>query len=544
MTSPNQAIQFVPKMFDRVEVGTLGGSVQSANIVVGAKIGSGPPFGPENTKPYNCNVYLYPNTTLLVNHQDSEVSSDGSSRNGTYSRAQFPVVAAQNGDRTEGLLFTLSFLYDTVLQPLMLTFNDHVESRDDPRRYVWRHLEMEVMPSSAVKVYDTRWHLRRVGIFPSTLRSLLYSLIYDQKERKLFSQREAGESAPVAVKARVCVCVFYSRDVKDGSLDRDPVTSSGRPIFFFHLPPGFSHMRAGVATAAISPKLEQFAKHKQITSVPCRRSAFYPSPHLVEHAPLCTPLFEIGYDSMAVFLTGILFLCGKFCLTAMENNCQPLATSFLATLLLCTSRIKTSSTQGEENGILPRKPVYQKHNSQMQTSGSDPVGNRTRFALVEGEHTVSSTNRAVFSWLYCLFLDIMPLQAQHLATIQLSKARHLAIIQPPQARRLAAIQPPQAQRFAAIQPPQAWRLATIQPSHARRLAAIQLPQARRLAAIHRSTSGIRERQNQLITSNAKDECEAVIVDISDIFSFNNHLIVSKLVRVDIYPAVSKTFPEE
>ncbi|KAJ8866578.1 hypothetical protein PR048_032437 [Dryococelus australis] len=35
LTSPHPAIQFVPKMFYRVEVGALGGPVQSANIVVG-----------------------------------------------------------------------------------------------------------------------------------------------------------------------------------------------------------------------------------------------------------------------------------------------------------------------------------------------------------------------------------------------------------------------------------------------------------------------------------------------------------------------------
>ncbi|KAJ8870249.1 hypothetical protein PR048_029270 [Dryococelus australis] len=35
LTSPRPAIQFVPKMFYRVEVGSLGGPVQSANIVVG-----------------------------------------------------------------------------------------------------------------------------------------------------------------------------------------------------------------------------------------------------------------------------------------------------------------------------------------------------------------------------------------------------------------------------------------------------------------------------------------------------------------------------
>ncbi|KAJ8894785.1 hypothetical protein PR048_000092 [Dryococelus australis] len=35
LTSPRPAIQFVPKMFYRVEVGALGGPVQSANIVVG-----------------------------------------------------------------------------------------------------------------------------------------------------------------------------------------------------------------------------------------------------------------------------------------------------------------------------------------------------------------------------------------------------------------------------------------------------------------------------------------------------------------------------
>ncbi|KAJ8897245.1 hypothetical protein PR048_002591 [Dryococelus australis] len=38
LTIPHPAIQFVPKMFYRVEVGALGGPVQSANIVVGAPL--------------------------------------------------------------------------------------------------------------------------------------------------------------------------------------------------------------------------------------------------------------------------------------------------------------------------------------------------------------------------------------------------------------------------------------------------------------------------------------------------------------------------
>ncbi|KAJ8871945.1 hypothetical protein PR048_028285 [Dryococelus australis] len=38
LTSPHTAIQFVPKMFYRVEVGALGGPVQSANIVVGVPL--------------------------------------------------------------------------------------------------------------------------------------------------------------------------------------------------------------------------------------------------------------------------------------------------------------------------------------------------------------------------------------------------------------------------------------------------------------------------------------------------------------------------
>ncbi|KAJ8896920.1 hypothetical protein PR048_002266 [Dryococelus australis] len=42
LTSPHRAIQFVPKMFYRVEVGALGGSVQSANIVVGVPLHSSP----------------------------------------------------------------------------------------------------------------------------------------------------------------------------------------------------------------------------------------------------------------------------------------------------------------------------------------------------------------------------------------------------------------------------------------------------------------------------------------------------------------------
>ncbi|KAJ8887308.1 hypothetical protein PR048_013523 [Dryococelus australis] len=37
LTSPHPAIQFVPKMFYRVEVGALGGPVQSANIIVGSE---------------------------------------------------------------------------------------------------------------------------------------------------------------------------------------------------------------------------------------------------------------------------------------------------------------------------------------------------------------------------------------------------------------------------------------------------------------------------------------------------------------------------
>ncbi|KAJ8867537.1 hypothetical protein PR048_031339 [Dryococelus australis] len=42
LTSPHPAIQFVPKMFYRVEAGALGGLVQSANIVVGAPLHSSP----------------------------------------------------------------------------------------------------------------------------------------------------------------------------------------------------------------------------------------------------------------------------------------------------------------------------------------------------------------------------------------------------------------------------------------------------------------------------------------------------------------------
>ncbi|KAJ8867819.1 hypothetical protein PR048_031624 [Dryococelus australis] len=42
LTSPHPAIQFVPKMFYRVEVGALGGPVQSANIVVGVSLYSSP----------------------------------------------------------------------------------------------------------------------------------------------------------------------------------------------------------------------------------------------------------------------------------------------------------------------------------------------------------------------------------------------------------------------------------------------------------------------------------------------------------------------
>ncbi|KAJ8872109.1 hypothetical protein PR048_025711 [Dryococelus australis] len=42
LTSPHPAIQFVPKMFYRVEVGALGRSVQSANIVVGVPLHSSP----------------------------------------------------------------------------------------------------------------------------------------------------------------------------------------------------------------------------------------------------------------------------------------------------------------------------------------------------------------------------------------------------------------------------------------------------------------------------------------------------------------------
>ncbi|KAJ8866110.1 hypothetical protein PR048_033634 [Dryococelus australis] len=38
LKSPHPAIQFVPKMFYRIEVGALGGSVQSANIVVGVPL--------------------------------------------------------------------------------------------------------------------------------------------------------------------------------------------------------------------------------------------------------------------------------------------------------------------------------------------------------------------------------------------------------------------------------------------------------------------------------------------------------------------------
>ncbi|KAJ8876095.1 hypothetical protein PR048_024004 [Dryococelus australis] len=38
LTSPHPAIQFVPKMFYRVDVGALGGPVQSANIVVGVQL--------------------------------------------------------------------------------------------------------------------------------------------------------------------------------------------------------------------------------------------------------------------------------------------------------------------------------------------------------------------------------------------------------------------------------------------------------------------------------------------------------------------------
>ncbi|KAJ8874490.1 hypothetical protein PR048_025350 [Dryococelus australis] len=42
LTSHHPAIQFVPKMFYRVEVGALGGPVQSANIVVGVPLHSSP----------------------------------------------------------------------------------------------------------------------------------------------------------------------------------------------------------------------------------------------------------------------------------------------------------------------------------------------------------------------------------------------------------------------------------------------------------------------------------------------------------------------
>ncbi|KAJ8880240.1 hypothetical protein PR048_016706 [Dryococelus australis] len=42
LTSPHLAIQFVPKMFYRVEVEALGGPVQSANIVVGVQLHSSP----------------------------------------------------------------------------------------------------------------------------------------------------------------------------------------------------------------------------------------------------------------------------------------------------------------------------------------------------------------------------------------------------------------------------------------------------------------------------------------------------------------------
>ncbi|KAJ8895202.1 hypothetical protein PR048_000527 [Dryococelus australis] len=42
LTSPQPPIQFVPKMFYRVEVGALGGPVQSANIVVGVPLHSSP----------------------------------------------------------------------------------------------------------------------------------------------------------------------------------------------------------------------------------------------------------------------------------------------------------------------------------------------------------------------------------------------------------------------------------------------------------------------------------------------------------------------
>ncbi|KAJ8894468.1 hypothetical protein PR048_007122 [Dryococelus australis] len=42
LTSPHPAIQFVPKMFYSFEVGTLGGPIQSANIVVGVPLHSSP----------------------------------------------------------------------------------------------------------------------------------------------------------------------------------------------------------------------------------------------------------------------------------------------------------------------------------------------------------------------------------------------------------------------------------------------------------------------------------------------------------------------
>ncbi|KAJ8897237.1 hypothetical protein PR048_002583 [Dryococelus australis] len=55
LTSPHPAIQFVPKMFYRVEVGALGGPVQSANNVVGVPLHNVDPNNPNqlSTSTYN-----------------------------------------------------------------------------------------------------------------------------------------------------------------------------------------------------------------------------------------------------------------------------------------------------------------------------------------------------------------------------------------------------------------------------------------------------------------------------------------------------------